>query len=214
MRIVCLSDTHGRHKKIKNVPDGDVLVHAGDMTPRGDINDLRSFDNWLGRLPHRHKIIVSGNHDWCFFNKSSVARETITNAIYLEDSEIIIDGIKFYGSPWQPEFCDWAFNLPRGPALAEVWGRIPDDTNVLITHSPPFGSLDVVWNVRSSENGMAVGCEDLARRILNLENLKLHVFGHIHCAYGEKIHNGIHYINASICTEGYEAKNEPIVIDI
>ena len=214
MRIVCLSDTHGRHKKLK-VPDGDVLIHAGDITPSGEIEMLGSFNKWVGKLPHEHKIVIAGNHDWCFAKEHRlIAREMISNATYLEDSEIIIDDIKFYGSPWQPEFCHWAFNLPRGEKLREIWDYIPDDTNVLITHCPPFGILDLIINPRSNENGEMVGCEDLAKRTMTLKDLKLHIFGHIHCAYGECVRRGVHHINASNCSEEYLAVNEPIVVDM
>lgn len=175
---------------------------------------LGSFNKWLGELPHRHKIVISGNHDWCFQKEKCLARDMLSNATYLEDSEIIIDGLKFYGSPWQPEFCDWAFNLPRGEKLAEVWDHVPDDVNVLITHSPPYGKLDLVINERSRENGQNVGCKDLAEKIMSLKKLKLHVFGHIHCAYGEHVDGDLHSINASICTEAYLPENSPIIIDI
>ena len=214
MRIVCLSDTHGRHKKVKDIPDGDVLVFAGDVTPRGEIGNLGNFNKWVGKFPHKHKILVAGNHDWCFERENLLAREMMSNVTYLEDSEIVIDGIKFYGSPWQPEFMGWAFNLPRGEKLEKVWDRIPDDTNVLVTHCPPYSVLDLVINDRSNENGEMVGCQDLANRILSLKELRLHVFGHIHCAYGETFLNEVHCINASICTEEYIADNKPIVIDI
>lgn len=213
MKIICLSDIHGRHRKIKNIPDGDVLVFAGDITSHGTISDLVRFNKWLNKWPHKNKLVVAGNHDWCFAREKNLSKEILTNATYLEDSEIIIDDIKFYGSPWQPEFCNWAFNLRRDK-LKDVWDLIPDDTNVLITHGPPYSILDLVLNVRSNENGEMVGCAYLAERIMALKELKLHVFGHIHCAYGEKTEKGIHYVNASICTEEYQADNEPIVIDI
>jgi len=141
--------------------------------------------------------------------------DMIDNATYLQDEEVVIDGIKFYGSPWQPEFMNWAFNLPRGEKLAEVWSHIPDDTDVLITHCPPYGKLDLVINEYSDENGEMVGCKDLAERIMSLKKLKLHVFGHIHCSHGECFdQNSVHYVNASICTEEYLADNRPIIVDI
>jgi len=209
MKIVCISDNHGRHKKIKNIPEGDVLVHAGDVTSSGKIEMLDNFNKWLGELPHKHKIIIAGNHDWCFAREHRlIAREMISNATYLEDSEIIIDGVKFYGSPWQPEFCDWAFNLPRGESLAKVWNRIPDDTNVLITHGPPYGILDL------NLDDEPCGCEDLLNKIMSLSKLKCHIFGHIHEGYGIKEELGVKFINASSCNFEYQPINKPIVIDI
>jgi predicted phosphohydrolase len=110
MRIVCVSDTHGYHE-LTRVPGGDVLVHAGDVCRHGGLEDVDDFNRWLGKLPHRHKIVICGNHDWCFQEKPAEARARLTNAIYLEDSGCEIEGLTFYGSPWTPLFCDWSFML-------------------------------------------------------------------------------------------------------
>ncbi len=213
MRIVCLSDIHGKHKKLKNVPDGDVLVFAGDILSGNRIIDLIEFNKWLGKWKHKHKIVVAGNHDWCFFREKSLSVEHLNNAVYLENSEVVIDGVKFYGSPYQPIFCDWAFNLPQ-EKLRDVWKLIPKDTNVLITHCPPRATLDLVDNINSDDHGEMVGCIELAKKVAKLKKLKLHIFGHIHCAYGKETKNGVQYVNACICTEEYKVGNEPIVIDI
>lgn len=208
MKIVAISDTHTMHRGI-DIPDGDVLIHAGDITGRGSFHQIIDFCTWLEQLPHKHKIVIAGNHDWCFVNKG---REMSAGAIsesatYLEDSEIVIDGIKFYGSPWQPEFCDWAFNLPRGKALAEKWRMIPDDTDVLITHGPPQHILDYCPDGN-------VGCADLRVRVLRMPNLKYHIFGHIHESYGTEVRGQTTFVNASVCTGAYKPINPPIVIDI
>jgi hypothetical protein len=126
----------------------------------------------------------------------------------LVDEFIILDGIKIFGSPWQPEFCDWAFNLPRGPQLKEKWDAIPDDTNVLVTHGPPYMMLDYAPQCGN------VGCVDLWDRVLQLKQLKIHSFGHIHYSYGVKEFNGVKYVNASICNEAYRASNDPIVLEL
>ncbi len=189
MKIVCISDTHSRHD-LTEVPDGDILVHAGDITVRGSLDDVESFDRWLGTLPHRYKVVICGNHDFCFQKAPSEARARITNAIYLEDSGCEIEGLKFYGSPWQPWFGGWAFNLPRGDALAAVWSLIPTGLDVLITHGPPEGILDL------TRHGEAVGCRDLLDRVLEVQP-RLHVFGHIHEAAGQRIVEGITFVNAS-----------------
>jgi Icc-related predicted phosphoesterase len=218
MKIVCLSDTHGYHNRMKNpVPDGDVLVCAGDITVQGEIQGVTGFAYWLSELPHPHKVIICGNHDFCFENSfRRLAIDTlkgVTGVHYLEDEEIVIDGIKFYGSPWQPEFCDWAFNLPRGEKLQEKWDRIPADTDVLITHGPPLGVMDHTYY-----DNIDVGCENLARTIMTrLTKLKLHVFGHIHEGYGfTKAHwdDGLTFVNASICDLRYNPINKPIEVDI
>lgn len=206
MRIVCLSDTHMRHKKIQ-IPDGDVLVHAGDFTTRGSFEDIIGFNSWLGRLPHKHKVIIAGNHDFGFERDSSHARSLITEAIYLEDSGTEIDGVRFWGSPWQPWFYSWAFNLRRGAPLAEKWALIPTNTDVLITHGPPFGILD------QTDRGEPVGCEELKKELHRVRP-KLHVFGHIHEAYGQTYEDGTTFVNASNCTLQYKPDNAPIVVDI
>jgi Icc-related predicted phosphoesterase len=205
MKIICISDTHGQHRKL-NVPDGDILIHAGDITFRGEFDILRDFNIWLGELPHRHKIYIAGNHDITHETKN--AKSLITNATYLQDSSIVIDGIKFYGSPWTPRFFDWAFNVDRGTVIRKIWSKIPNDTNVLITHGPIYGILDTV------PSGLQVGCSDLKDRIKELPDLKLHVCGHIHNSYGVKTIDNTIYVNAAVCTENYQAINKPIVVEI
>lgn len=189
MKIVCISDTHAKHY-LTQVPDGDVLVHAGDLTRHGALNDVEEFDRWLGTLPHRHKIVICGNHDFCFQEQPAAARARITNAIYLEDSGCEIDGLSFYGSPWQPWFGGWAFNLHRGEALAAVWSKIPEGVDVLITHGPPEGILDM------TTRGEATGCRDLLQRV-HIIKPRLHVFGHIHEAAGRLDIDGTIFVNAS-----------------
>ena len=205
MRIVCISDTHNQRPTI---PDGDVLIHAGDSTSQGYMTEIDRFNKWLGTLPHKHKIIIAGNHDFGFETDAVEAEACITNAIYLRDASVTIDGVTFYGSPWQPTFHNWAFNLPRGSKLKEVWSRIPMCTEVLITHGPPAGILD------RCQDGRIVGCQDLRDRLSQLPKLKLHIFGHIHEAYGTYEMNGVTYINASSCTLVYRATNPPIVYDL
>jgi predicted phosphohydrolase len=206
VRIVCLSDTHMKHKRVA-VPDGDVLVHTGDFTTRGYESEVVAFNAWLLTLPHKHKVVIAGNHDFLFQKEPHFAPLLLSAATYLRDSGCEIEGVKFWGSPWQPWFHNWAFNLERGPQLAAKWEVIPDDTDVLLTHSPPFGILDTV------QRGEPVGCEEL-RKALARVRPQLHVFGHIHEAYGQTGIDGTWYVNASICDLGYAANNAPIVIDL
>lgn len=207
LRLVCLSDLHSLNYAFR-VPDGDVLIIAGDICGYGTLDEIKAFDAFLADLPHKHKLLIAGNHDWPFARVNpSEAKLLVKNAIYLMDSGIEIEGIKFWGSPWQPFFCNWAFNLPRGPELAKVWAKIPDDTDVLITHGPPYGVLDKIYN------GERVGCQDLSEA---LERVKptVHVFGHIHEGYGVLERNGTTYVNASLCNQYYRMVNSPIVIDL
>ncbi len=151
-RIVCLSDTHNCNERIE-VPDGDILIHAGDATTVGTHEQIRRFSDWFASLPHPHKVFVAGNHDWLFEKDNDSARSLLDPAIvYLQDSAIEIDGLKIYGSPWQPRFFDWAFNLNRGQEMAEKWAMIPDDIDILITHGPPNGILDLVPRKGWDEN--------------------------------------------------------------
>ena len=207
MRIVAVSDTHGMWDQI-TVPEGDVLVHAGDITGRGGVSELAAFNEWLGRQPHTHKVVIAGNHDWAFERSPTLARSVLTHGTYLQDEAVVLDGVRFYGSPWQPRFFDWAFNLDRGEPLRQVWSRIPKDTEVLVTHGPAFESLDV------TNEGMRVGCEELQTAIRGLNSLKAHIFGHIHHSYGIVGKRGIVYANASVCDEGYRPLNPPHVFDL
>ena len=208
MRIVCISDTHNRVSDLV-LPDGDVLVVAGDFCGRGTDYEVVLFHEYLSSQAHKHKVIVAGNHDWPFYRPATPEVRLFKKSFtYLEDSGCTIEGVKFWGSPWQPEFFNWAFNLPRGERLAEKWRMVPSDTDVLGTHGPPFGILDVV------PEGTRVGCEDLAAEVLYRIKPKVHIFGHVHYSYGIDYRGPTTFANASICTEGYRPDNLPIVIDV
>ena len=212
MKLILISDTHTMHEELV-LPKGDILIHAGDFTGRGKPHEVEDFFGWLKRQAKefKHIVFIAGNHDMSFEYKSTwtvnMLKSLPSNVHYLEDSSVTIDGIKFYGSPWQPEFFNWAFNLRRGRELEEKWSMIPYDTDVLITHGPPMNILDYtqkdMWNV---------GCLDLYNKVLNIKP-KLHVFGHIHEGYGIKEHEGITFVNASSATLRYEMKNKPIEIE-
>jgi Icc-related predicted phosphoesterase len=201
-----MSDTHRLLKDASGIPDGDVLIHAGDITSRGYYSDVKKFNKVMGELNHKHKIIIAGNHDFCFEENRRKAESRLSNCIYLHDSEVVIDGVKFYGSPWQPRFYDWAFNLDRGEPLREKWRRIPLSTDILITHGPPLNHGD------RNQRGEPVGCKDLLERVEEVKP-KLHIFGHIHEAYGVSRNDYTLFLNASICTFKYELVNKPLVYD-
>jgi Icc-related predicted phosphoesterase len=210
VKIVCISDTHNCHDQI-NVPDGDILIHAGDATTVGNFEQIAAFSRWFANLPHKHKVFIAGNHDWLFETDNNFARSLLDKSIiYLQDSFIEIEGLKIYGSPWQPRFYDWAFNLNRGAELAEKWKLIPKDTDILITHGPPFGILDEVPRKFFVEN---TGCEEL-RKVVEIIKPKLHIFGHIHCGYGQTEQFGVKFINASNCDEEYNPTQPPIIVEI
>jgi Icc-related predicted phosphoesterase len=213
MKIVCISDTHSKHKRIPDIwfPEGDVIVHAGDISTRGYLREIEEFCAWFCTLPYDHKIFIAGNHDWSFQENPEEIRKILSrypNITYLQDSGIEIDGVKFWGSPWQPEFYNWAFNLKRGEEILQKWKLIPNDIDVLITHGPVNGRVDMVWS------GEFVGCEMLLQEIHSRLNVKLHVCGHIHSAHGETFDGKTHYINASTLNERYEVQYRPIVYEI
>lgn len=209
MRMVIISDTHLREPEL---PDGDVLIHCGDLLSSGYMEELPFALDWLAPQAKKfqHMVFVPGNHDRCFEKWTDFSIKEMENhgITVLLDRKLIIEGIKFYGSPWQPEFYDWAFNLPRGDELATKWAAIPEDTDVLITHGPPYGIMDyVIWDE------IHVGCADLMSRVLEVRP-KIHCFGHIHGGYGICEHEGITFVNASICDERYNPTNAPHVVDI
>ncbi|XP_065175242.1 metallophosphoesterase MPPED2-like [Sycon ciliatum] len=230
-RFVCLSDTHGRSKRFQfEVPWGHVLLHAGDFTDVGQPSQVKEFNDYLAGLPHEHKIVIAGNHDLTFHSeqwdrfqaesrftmhapelkeaKSDGVKALLKDCTYIEDAEVIVRGFRIYGSPWQPEFCDWAFNLPRGDACLEKWQRIPSNTDILMTHGPPIGHGDLC------SNGLRAGCVDLLREVQHRIKPKFHVFGHIHEAYGITTDGVTTYINASNCDLRYRPRQVPIVFDL
>lgn len=216
MRLVLLSDTHGRHHDL-SVPEGDVLVHAGDFTRAGREHEVSFFAHWLRGLPHKHKVVIAGNHDMLFESRGTQAREALGDSCtYLQDSGVQVGGLYFYGSPWQPEFFDWGFNLPRGARLKQRWEAIPIETDVLVTHGPPRGVLDL------TRDGSRVGCDDLRDRLAELHaneptttvHPRLHVFGHIHESAGAEYHDGTLYVNAAALDRDYEPTHDIRVVDI
>ena len=180
----------------------DLYELVGDLTMRGRLDELREANRWLACLPHPFKIAIAGNHDFCFEEEPEEARRILTAAIYLQDDAVEVGGLRFWGSPWQPWFYDWAFNLKRGPALAEKWALIPEGLDVLVTHGPPAGILD------KTDDGRAVGCEDLMRRV-QVVKPRLHVFGHIHEGRGALWRGDTLFVNASV-SEGQE---QPMALD-
>ena len=211
VKIVCISDTHGEHEAVKP-PDGDVLVHAGDITAHGSRADFHSFVDWLAAQPHEHKVFIAGNHDTFLEKQPEHVNEVVQQKglHYLCDSGVHIDGVKFWGSPITPRFHDWSFMREPGD-IDQHWSLIPDDTQILITHGPVWGVLDEVR--RSAELTENTGCPMLAKRIKKIQPA-YHVFGHIHEGYGELESNATRFINVSTMNESYKIQNKPVVFDI
>ena len=205
MRLICLSDTHNKHHEIP-VPEGDVLIHAGDCTDGGTRNETENFLRWFSAQPQKHKILVPGNHDF-YFEKAENLENVPENITLLIDQGIEIENIKFWGSPVTPGLDNWAFNRERGKPIREHWNLIPQDTEILITHTPPFGILD------ETGSGFHLGCEELGK-ILPVVQPSFHFFGHIHHASGSTKQSGVKYFNLSILDDRLRIMHSPIVIDL
>lgn len=207
MRIVFISDTHTRHREVR-VPEGDILVHSGDISGRGGAKEISLFMAWMDQQPHAHKVMIAGNHDFLAERNPEEFLSLVPSGVtYLNDSGVEIAGLKIWGSPIQPWFHDWAFNRQRGPEIDVHWKKIPSGTDLLITHGPPYGILD------TTTNGEKVGCADLLRRVEEIRP-RIHVFGHIHEAYGQHHQNGTHFINASSLNHRYMPVFDPVVVDL
>lgn len=209
-RIVCLSDTHSLHEQV-NVPEGDMLIHAGDFSNWGTLEDVVQFNAWLGTLKHRFPegiYVTPGNHDlWVEKNQEEAVRLMTNATLMIQEVTATPSGLTIFASPYQPLFYDWAFQLPRGEALSAKWALIPNGTDIVVTHGPPLGILD------TNENDDRFGDADLADAIRRVRP-KLHVFGHAHHGHGFVTEHGVQFVNAAICTEDYKPTNAPVVIDL
>lgn len=214
-KIVAISDTHCMHRQVK-VPEGDVLIHSGDISSRGEWHVFIDFVKWLDEQPHKHKVFILGNHDGYSHGecKKWIADHGYENVHLLFEESVELEGLKFWGAPWTPEFFDWNFMRPRGRPLAKTWEDIPDDVDVLITHGPPYGHNDVAPPYLSP-HPRAVGCLELLKRVMEV-GPKIHFFGHIHCGYGMSASDEVDtiFVNAATCTEAYKPTNPPIIINV
>lgn len=216
-KIVFISDTH--LVDIPHLPAGDLLVHSGDWCGVGPVGILKSdgkaqLEKFSRQLIEWKKlyptvVVIAGNHDFIAEQDDAFTRTIIeaAGAIYLNDSGHEWYGVRLWGSPIQPWYHDWAFNRERGEEIRQHWDLIPDSTNILITHGPPFGILDQVCTGDKPH----VGCEELLDVVQKIQP-KIHVFGHIHEAYGQQHIGATHFINASSLSQKYEFQNPPIVV--
>ena len=208
-KITIISDTHNKHKVLNgDLPGGDILLHAGDISSMGYEHEIEGFAKWYDSLDNYDlKAFIAGNHDWGFQNNVEKIKGLLTGyktIDYIQDEVLgYQDGdkpeIKIWGSPWQPEFYQWAFNLQRnGEELKSKWDMIPEGIDILITHGPAWGMLDDVEGRR----GQHLGCELLAERIKQIKP-KIHICGHIHSGYGHYFDGHTHFFNASVLNEQY-----------
>jgi Icc-related predicted phosphoesterase len=221
MKITLISDTHTKHKQVtEDLPGGDLLIHAGDfMTSGYNPMEAMQFFKWFDEIDNYDaKIFIAGNHDRWMQDEPEEAKGILTGyktIDYLEDARLDLwdkedQQLVIYGSPWQPYFYNWAFNLPRnGEELKSKWDAIPTNTDILVTHSPAWGTLDDVEGRR----GDHLGCELLAKHINEVVKPKIHVCGHIHSGYGYYFNGQTHYFNASVLNERYNYTQKPLTFD-
>jgi Icc-related predicted phosphoesterase len=210
MTILCISDNHNKHKLLKSLPEADIIVHCGDISSVGKEHEVRNFLKWYSNLnQYTHKIFIAGNHDWLFERNRRLAINLIPkNIIYLEDNGVEIEDIKFWGSPVSKPFYNWAFNRPEEKLMLH-YNMIPDYTDVLITHNPPYSIMDLVEG-----NNEHYGSPSLYYEVLNRIKPKISIFGHIHEGYGIKVIDDITFINASNLDGEYQCINPPILVEI
>jgi len=213
MKLVIISDTHGEDFT-KDLPDGDMLIHCGDMTDTGNVNQLAYFNDLCGQVLHKytHGIhITPGNHDLLFETQPSLCEGILTNCNIYINEPLELEGLKFWFSPWTPMFCNWAF-MGYPDEMIEVWDKIPLDTNILITHGPAFGMLDGILQFDKSIRH--AGCRELLFKLKQLPNLLLHASGHIHCGSGVMYKNDVYFANAAMCDDKHTIVNKPKVFVI
>lgn len=211
MRIVAISDTHGYHKQL-TIPEGDMLICAGDFSMKAKAVDVIEFAKWFNELPHKHKVIVAGNHDMACEPWNAWSHEAFLPAIYLNHEAVEVNGYRVFGSPYSSSIyvpSPWSFDYdPKGTRSEELWSQIPDHLDILVTHGPPKGICDKVGDKN-------VGDVNLLYHV-NRANPKAHIFGHIHEGAGSfKSHVWTtKFYNACICDVKYKPTNPVTVFDL
>jgi Icc-related predicted phosphoesterase len=219
MKIVIISDTHTKHTKLI-IPECDLLLHAGDFTNRGTESEVNAFAFWFGNQMAKHKVAIPGNHDFFTQQAPDICKHLFESEgchLLIEES-YTIDNHTIYGSPWQPWFHDWAWNFPNhdkvvGKIAKETWSRIPAETTILLTHTPPYGILDRLARPRLYEDPR-VGCPQLRLALNNLKRLRLHAFGHIHEEHGIHAEGIVQFVNASASDLFMIGQNMPIIVNL
>jgi Icc-related predicted phosphoesterase len=205
MLIDCISDLHGSYPTL---PGGDLLIIAGDLTAHDMPAEYRIFSDWANDQDYEKIIVIGGNHDgWLQRHYTPRSREWCPFIDYLCDSGETFQGIHIWGSPWTPTFGKWHFMKDRGPDIKAQWDLIPANTDILITHGPPMGILDLVCR------GEEVGCADLWQAV-NRINPKAHIFGHVHEGYGHSAGHATQFVNCSHMNERYQPVNPHIRIEL
>lgn len=212
MKLTIISDTHLYQGKLTTqIKEArpDVLVHCGDMTDSGSREELGLVAEWFGMLKRKEYVgevvLIAGNHDRALQTTGAEGLFLKHNLYYLEDSEVTLHGFKFYGSPWTHNLKDWGFQYSheQGPGPA-IWNQIPDDTDILVTHSPPQG-------IRAFDE-RDWGCPHLLARVKTVKP-RAHLFGHVHGKYGITHTQDTLFVNASSWTGQQRVMNAPTTLE-
>lgn len=205
-RFVLISDTHTMHNQLV-MPEGDVLLHAGDISYQGKPHELASFNAWLETQKYEQIIMVPGNHDLLFEKDFNLAKSLVPEALVLDQQSEWLDQYHIYGEPRQIEFFNWAYNVRAADMQTRCWDKVPPDVDILLTHGPPYGIGDL------TRSGDHVGCRAL-KAWIEAHQPSLVVCGHIHEGYGKYQLGNTLIVNASSCTANYKPTNPPIVVDL
>lgn len=210
VKICAISDSHSKHDSVI-IPHCDILMHAGDITffSKKGPQEVVDFLDWFYRQPAKYKIFCAGNHDLDLENDEALFRSIMPpGVIYLNDELVEIEGIKIWGSPITPTFYNWAFNRDRGAKIKKHWSKIPEGIDILLTHGPAYGHLDLVGTE-------SVGCVDLLE-VINKIKPSIHIFGHIHRHSHKTIEidgKKMDFYNAAVVNSKYEIIHKPHVFD-
>lgn len=215
MKLVLFSDTHGCHREVVSgaenylyVPDGDAVIHCGDFSAHGTLYDILSFNNFLGSLKHKVKVVGAGNHDVFVQSELGMAKIHMSNAKLVVHEPFMLSDKKCFFTSYLPYYNKWAFEVADDKARGKLFAQIPDDTEILFSHCPPYGILDVI------DSGENIGDHELLKRVRDLKHLKYHIFGHAHASHGITDIRGVQYINCSIMDDRYDVVNQPMIVDI
>ena len=214
VKIDCISDLHMYFGP--ELKGGDILVIAGDITYVGRMADFMAFNHWLGSIKHLYKTIVvtPGNHDLGSERDPALFKSLVPNAThFLINEPATILGLNFWVSPITPTFFDWAWMADRGEEIKRYWDMIPEGTDVIVTHGPPYGIMDECGDMNDRSKMVHVGCEELLKAVQRIKP-KLHIFGHIHEGHGQTTIDGTTFVNAAIMDGVYSPINDPITIEL
>ncbi len=205
VRVVAFGDTHGHHRDVA-IPDGDLLIHVGDITRNSfSARAVQDFDAWLRQLPHRHKIVIPGNHDYGLADPAW--QRLITSAILLINNGVELMGLKIWGTPITP-VDHGHFGGATAADREAQFRKIPDETNILISHGPLYGILD-----QEQTYSVPQGCHELLAAVARIKPM-VHVFGHIHAGYGRRQTAETLFVNCAVAGRNGRPMRDPQVLHL